>query len=156
MSSLRLIESYYNDGYVYCLLTRIEDPNSKKQLVKIGKTKMKVEDDEIKVKKKLLSRYNTYYPDYDVLYFIRTGNCHKAERYIFKTLKCLHYKKELYLYDKKKLDKVFSIINKYFPNTQKQLLEFGLDKNETKGCVLDDHIQQITNTNVIIRCLEKT
>lgn len=138
----RLIDSYYNEGYVYCLLTRLRDPTSKKQLVKIGKTKMKTEDDEIKVKRKLLSRYNTYYPDYDVLYFIRTSNCHRAEKYIFKNLKCIHYKKEMYLYDKTKINSIFTTINKSFPNIQTQLLQLDID--------------QITTTNVIIRNLEKT
>ena len=141
MQQSQLINSYYNDGYVYCLLTRMQDPVSKKQLVKIGKTKMKIENTEKQVVKKLLARYNTYYPEYDVLHFIRTGNCHLAEKQVFKFLKKLHYKKEIYIYDKKQIQSAFDMINKCFPNAQQQLLKLN--------------VEQITTTNETIRALEK-
>lgn len=140
MQQSKLISSYYNDGYVYCLLTRMRDPVSKKQLVKIGKTKMKIQDTENQVVKRLLSRYNTYYPEYDVIHFIRTGNCHLAEKHVFKNLKKLHYKKEIYIFDKKQIQKAFDITNKCFPNAQEQLLELNVD--------------QITTANETIRNLE--
>jgi|LakMenE18May11ns_1017448.scaffolds.fasta_scaffold9954569_5 hypothetical protein len=140
MQQSQLINSYYNDGYVYCLLTRMQDPVSKKPLVKIGKTKMKIENTEKQVVKKLLSRYNTYYPEYDVVHFIRTGNCHLAEKHVFKNLKKLHYKKEIYIYDKKQIQTAFDMINKCFPNAQQQLLKLN--------------VEQITTTNETIRAFE--
>jgi hypothetical protein len=140
MEQSQLISSYYNDGYIYCLLTRIFDPVSKKQLVKIGKTKMKTQDTEKQVIKRLLARYNTYYPEYDVLHFIRTGNCHLAEKQIFRNLKDLHYKKEIYIYDKRQIQRAFDVANKCYPNTQEQLLKLNID--------------QITSTNETIRDLE--
>lgn len=140
MSQSQLIESYYNDGYVYCLLTRITDPNSKTQLVKIGKTTMKTCDSEHQVINKLMRRYNTYYPEYDVLYFKRTGNCHKAEKQIFRNLKKLHYKREMYLYDPDKIKKAFDNACVRFPNIQDQLTKLN--------------INQISNTNIAIRNLE--
>ena len=140
MEQSRLINSYYNDGYVYCLLTRMSDPVSKKQLVKIGKTKMKTQDTENQVIKRLLTRYNTYYPEYDVLHFIRTGNCHLAEKHIFKNLKKFHYKKEIYVYDKKQIQRAFDIAKRSYPNAQEQLLELDVD--------------QLTTANETIRNLE--
>ena len=140
MDQSQLISSYYNDGYVYCLLTRMFDPVSKKQLVKIGKTKMKTQDTEKQVIKRLLTRYNTYYPEYDVLHFIRTGNCHLAEKHVFKNLKKLHYKKEIYIYDKRQIQRAFNVANKCYPNAQEQLLELNVD--------------QITIANETIRNLE--
>lgn len=140
MKQSRLINSYYNDGYVYCLLTRMSDPVSKKQLVKIGKTKMKTQDTENQVIKRLLTRYNTYYPEYDVLHFIRTGNCHLAEKHIFKNLKKFHYKKEIYVYDKKQIQRAFDIAKRSYPNAQEQLLELDVD--------------QLTTANETIRNLE--
>ena len=140
MDQSQLISSYYNDGYVYCLLTRMFDPVSKKQLVKIGKTKMKTQDTENQVIKRLLTRYNTYYPEYDVLHFIRTGNCHLAEKHIFKNLKKFHYKKEIYVYDKKQIQRAFDIAKRSYPNAQEQLLELDVD--------------QLTTANETIRNLE--
>ena len=140
MDQSQLISSYYNDGYVYCLLTRMSDPVSKNPLVKIGKTKMKTQDTENQVIKRLLTRYNTYYPEYDMLHFIRTGNCHLAEKHIFKNLKKFHYKKEIYIYDKKQIQRAFDIANKCFPNAQEQLLELNVD--------------QLTTANETIRNLE--
>ena len=140
MDQSQLISSYYNDGYVYCLLTRMFDPVSKKQLVKIGKTKMKTQDTENQVIKRLLTRYNTYYPEYDVLHFIRTGNCHLAEKNIFKNLKKFHYKKEIYVYDKKQIQRAFDIAKRSYPNAQEQLLELDVD--------------QLTTANETIRNLE--
>jgi hypothetical protein len=116
------------------------DPVSKKQLVKIGKTRMKTQDTEKQVIKKLLTRYNTYYPEYDVLHFIRTGNCHLAEKHIFKNLKKLHYKKEIYIYDKRQIQRAFNVANRCYPNAQEQLLELN--------------VNQITIANETIRSLE--
>jgi hypothetical protein len=118
----------------------MSDPVSKKQLVKIGKTKMKTQDTENQVIKRLLTRYNTYYPEYDVLHFIRTGNCHLAEKHIFKNLKKFHYKKEIYVYDKKQIQRAFDIAKRSYPNAQEQLLELDVD--------------QLTTANETIRNLE--
>ena len=91
-----LLESYDNDGYIYCLMTGLSvlsngSSQQEHSLVKIGKIGMKKNENEQQVIDKLLRRYNTYYPDYDVIHFMRVGNCHKAEMSIFESLKHLHY-----------------------------------------------------------------
>mgnify|MGYP000061542609 CR=1 FL=1 len=58
MQQSQLINSYYNDGYVYCLLTRMRDPVSKKQLVKIGKTKIHQIVTQIKQKETVCATKN--------------------------------------------------------------------------------------------------
>ncbi len=110
--SNKLVDSYLNDGFIYCILTGLSHNGNK--IVKIGKTSMKIQDDETQVYKKLLTRYGTYYPDYSVVHFKRTGNCHSAEKLVFKKLKKLHYTKELYFFDESKIELVFGkVINRY-------------------------------------------
>jgi hypothetical protein len=118
----KLVDSYYNDGYIYCLSTGLKVNDI--SLVKIGKIGMKVNDTEQQVINKLLRRYNTYYPDYDVLQFVRVGNCHKAELSVFELLKDtgLHYKREIY-YNNNKISEIFDNISKEYPSIQDQLLK---------------------------------
>ena len=118
----KLVDSYYNDGYIYCLSTGLKVNDI--SLVKIGKIGMKVNDTEQQVINKLLRRYNTYYPDYDVLQFVRVGNCHKAELSVFELLKDtgLHYKREIY-YNNNKISEVFDNIREEYPSIQEQLLK---------------------------------
>jgi hypothetical protein len=118
----KLVDSYYNDGYIYCLSTGLKANDI--SLVKIGKIGMKVNDTEQQVINKLLRRYNTYYPDYEVIQFVRVGNCHKAELSVFELLKDtgLHYKREIY-YNNNKISEVFDNISKEYPSIQDQLLK---------------------------------
>jgi hypothetical protein len=118
----KLVDSYYNDGYIYCLSTGLKVNDI--SLVKIGKIGMKINDTEQQVINKLLRRYNTYYPDYDVLQFVRVGNCHKAELSVFELLKDtgLHYKREIY-YNNNKISEIFDNISKEYPSIQDQLLK---------------------------------
>lgn len=121
MSQLSLLDSVKNDGYIYCILTGMKNKMGD-NLVKIGKIEMKRNETEHQVINKLLRRYNTYYPDYEIVQFIRTGNHHEAEIYIFDLLKHLHYKREHYIYNAKDIEDAFNNGNEKFPNIQ-ELLE---------------------------------
>ena len=103
-----------------CLLTGLN--HSDVPLVKIGKIEMKRNDTEQQVLNKLLRRYNTYYPDYDVIQFVRVGNCHKAELYVFELMKEHHYKREIYYYNKDMISNVFEKMCNEYPSIQDQLL----------------------------------
>jgi hypothetical protein len=120
MTADELLESYDNDGYVYCLMTGLSKVNSM-SLVKIGKIGMKKNETEQQVIDKLLRRYNTYYPDYEVVHFMRTGNCHKAELSIFESLKHLHYRREIYTYVFGDIKAAFEKAGMEYPSIQEQL-----------------------------------
>ena len=120
MTADELLESYDNDGYVYCLMTGLSKVNSM-SLVKIGKIGMKKNETEQQVIDKLLRRYNTYYPDYEVVHFMRTGNCHKAELSIFELLKHLHYRREIYTYVFEDIKDAFEKAGMDYPSIQEQL-----------------------------------
>ena len=108
----KLVDCYMNDGFVYCIKTNMTSLD--KQLVKIGKIGMKMQETEDQVYEKLLRRYNTYYTDYDVLHFKRTGNCHEAEKYIFQLLQNYNHVKEHYYYNEKIINDAFeNMSNKY-------------------------------------------
>lgn len=136
----KLVDSYYNDGYIYCLSTGLKVNDV--PLVKIGKIGMKVNDTEQQVINKLLRRYNTYYPNYEVIHFIRVGNCHKAELSVFELLKDtgLHYKREIY-YNNNKISEVFDNIKEEFPSIQEQLLK----SNSTITSNLNNIIRKLEN-----------
>lgn len=136
----KLLDSYYNDGYIYCLSTGLKVNDV--PLAKIGKIGMKVNDTEQQVINKLLRRYNTYYPDYEVIHFIRVGNCHKAELSVFELLKDtgLHYKREIY-YNNNKISEVFDNIKEEFPSIQEQLLK----SNSTTTSNLNNIIRKLEN-----------
>ena len=138
MSEEQLIESYYNDGYVYCLSTGLNHDDV--PLVKIGKIEMKRNDTEQQVLNKLLRRYNTYYPDYDVIQFVRVGNCHKAELYVFELLKEYHYKREIYYYNEIISDMFEKICDEY-PSIQEQLV--CIDTNVVS--VVNSKIRELEN-----------
>jgi hypothetical protein len=120
MTADELLESYDNDGYVYCIMTGLNKVNSM-SLVKIGKIGMKKNETEQQVIDKLLRRYNTYYPDYEVAHFMRTGNCHKAELSIFESLKHIHYRREIYTYVFEDIKTAFEKAGMEYPNIQEQL-----------------------------------
>jgi hypothetical protein len=136
----KLVESYYNDGYIYCLSTGLKANDI--PLVKIGKIGMKVNDTEQQVINKLLRRYNTYYPDYDVIQFVRVGNFHKAELSVFQLLKDtgLHYKREIY-YNNDIISDVFDNIREEYPNIQEQLLK----SDSTTISTLNNKIRTLEN-----------
>ena len=136
----KLVESYYNDGYIYCLSTGLKVNDI--PLVKIGKIGMKIHDTEQQVINKLLRRYNTYYPDYDVIQFVRVGNCHKAEMSVFQLLKDtgLHYKREIY-YNNAIISDVFDNIKEEYPNIQEQLLK----SDSTIISTLNNKIRTVEN-----------
>lgn len=114
---MEILKSFENDGYIYCLLTPLNYMDSK--LVKIGKIEMKRNDTEKQVLNKLLRRYSTYYDDmYTVLHFIRVGDCHEAEKRLFKKLSSIKYNRELYFYDLKKISNEFENTSKIYPNIQ--------------------------------------
>lgn len=127
MTADELLESYDNDGYVYCIMTGLNIRSytvlelNFVPLVKIGKIGMKKNETEQQVLDKLIRRYNTYYPDFEVIHFMRTGNCHKAELSIFDSLKHCNYKREIYTYDFDSIQQAFEKASQEFPNIQDQL-----------------------------------
>lgn len=141
-----IVNSYYNDGYVYCILTGMYVKSHNLMvpppLVKIGKVEMKKNETEQQVVNKLVRRYNTYYPDYEIIQFLRTGDCHKAEEYIFELLKPLHYKREIYVYSYEHIIEAFEKASIKYPNIQ-DLLE-------------KEDIKNVINANRIIRDMENT
>ena len=122
-----LLESYENDGYVYCIMTGLNIRSytvlelNFVPLVKIGKIGMKKNETEQQVLDKLIRRYNTYYPDFEVIQFMRTGNCHKAELSIFESLKHLHYRREIYSYKFDDINVAFEKALKEYPSIQERL-----------------------------------
>ena len=131
-----LVDSYYNDGYVYCL--KIPSNIFGVELVKIGKIEMKRDDTEQNVIDKLLRRYNTYYVEYDVLEFMRVGNCHLAEKYIFEILKEMHYKKEMYVYDNMKITNAFKAALERYPNIRDRLASVDINTMSKLNGVIRD------------------
>jgi hypothetical protein len=127
MNTDELLDSYDNDGYVYCIMTGLNIRSytvlelNFVPLVKIGKIGMKKNETEQQVLDKLIRRYNTYYPDFEVIMFMRTGNCHKAELSIFETLKHLHYRREIYTYKFDDIHSAFEKAAREYPNIQEQL-----------------------------------
>ena len=82
---------------------------------------MKKNETEQQVLDKLIRRYNTYYPDFEVIQFMRTGNCHKAELSIFESLKHLHYRREIYTYKFDDISMAFEKALKEYPSIQDRL-----------------------------------
>lgn len=121
-----LKKGYKNDGYIYCIDPGIMVEN--KSVVKIGKISMKLEETEIDIENKLASRYGTYYPDYDLLYFERVSDCHLAEKELFKELCNIRYKKEMFYKDLDKIEMGFNVIRDKFPDIDRYIGE--LDTNE--------------------------
>lgn len=109
-----IYENYLNDGYLYCIKTNMDG----KDVVKIGKTSMKLKDDEDDVITKLQRRYNTYYPQYDMLYFVRVFDHNTAERELFQKIIDLKLKDrcELFEYDRERIDVAFGEITEKFPS----------------------------------------
>lgn len=138
--SADLINSYLNDGFIYCILTNLK--NREIPLVKIGKIEIKRQDTEEQVYNKLLRRYNTYYPEYSVIHFKRTGNCHLAEVLVFKELKELHYTKEMYLFNESEIQEAFIKASDRYPCVDELL----------KTCY---NINVLNNTNELMRKLSK-
>lgn len=137
--SEELVNSYLNDGFVYCILTKIK--NDDYQLVKIGKMQFKRQDTEKQVYRRLLRRYNTYYPEYIVKHFTRTGNCHLTEKAIFKDLKTqsLHYNREIYIYDEELINKAFKKACDKYPCI--------------KTLIYNSNINVLNNTNKLMKIL---
>lgn len=122
----RLLTSFENDGYIYCLSIPVRSMGRK--LVKLGKIGMKRNDTEQQVLNKLLRRYNTYYGEhYDVIHFERVGNCHAAEKYLFDELTCIKCDREMYYYDVTMLSNAFEEVCKLYPSIQKLLCDSDLE-----------------------------
>jgi hypothetical protein len=115
---------YRNDGYIYCIDPKIMVNN--RSVVKIGKISMKMEETEIDVENKLASRYGTYYPDYDLLYFERVLDCHVAERELFKCLNSIRHKKEIFYMDIEKIDMGFKLIKEKYPDIDSYIINLEL------------------------------
>ncbi len=113
MTANELLESYDNDGYVYCIL--LPEPISAMSLVKIGKIGMKKNESEQQVIDKLLRQV------YEVVHFMRTGNYHKAELSIFESLKHLHYRREIYTYVFEDIKIAFEKAGMEYPSIQENL-----------------------------------
>lgn len=119
-----LKNGYRNDGYIYCIDPKIMVND--KNVVKIGKISMKMEETEIDVENKLASRYGTYYPDYDLLYFERVTDCHVAERELFKFLSNIRHKKEIFYKDTEKIEIGFNLIKEKYPDIDSYIINLEL------------------------------
>jgi hypothetical protein len=118
------IDGYYNDGYIYCIKTNsFIDGN---EIVKIGKISMK--DSEEITLSTLLSRYSTYHPNCIIYKSVRVSNCHRAEVNIFELLKGIHYKKEHFYFDEKKIKYAFELIKIWYPDINTQVSKFDIDQ----------------------------
>lgn len=120
-----LKNGYRNDGYLYCIDPKIMVNN--KSVVKIGKISMKMEETEIDVENKLASRYGTYYPDYDLLYFQRVIDCHIAERELFNVLNSIRHKKEMFYKDIDKIEKGFNLIKEKYLDIDSYIINLELN-----------------------------
>lgn len=113
----RLIHSYLNDGYIYCIHVLGQ------KTVKIGKTQMKDKYNEEEVLTKLLGRYSTFNADCYILTYIRVGDHHKAEIKVFNLLNDLHYKMEQYIYNETRIKDAFNTIAMLYPNVNTLICE---------------------------------
>jgi hypothetical protein len=102
------------DGYLYCIKTHFYGQD----VVKIGKTTMKLSDEEDDVIIKLQRRYNTYYPDYDMLYFVRVIDVHNAEKQLLKKMDDMRVadRLEIFVYDAQRIESAFDKIQVSFPS----------------------------------------
>jgi len=125
MSMNIILDNYTNDGYLYCIKTNLDG----KDIVKIGKTGMKMKDSEDHVITKLHRRYNTYYPSYEMLYLIRVNNHNEAERKLFSMLSHLRLdeKHEIFYYEQMEIDRVFGIIKAMYPCIDSLIKELNVD-----------------------------
>ena len=116
-----------------------------RSVVKIGKISMKMEETEIDVENKLASRYGTYYPDYDLLYFERVTDCHLAEKELFKILSDIRHKKEMFYIDIEKIRFGFNSIKEKYPDIDSfiinlELSELNIINNEIRVMEIDELI----------------
>ncbi len=109
----RVVESYDCDGFLYGIRMNLDG----RMLIKIGKTGMKVGESDDSVITKLQRRYNTYYPSYEMLYFVRVCDVDNAEKYIFSLLSelRLNEKHEHFEYLPSKIEDAFREVRTYFP-----------------------------------------
>ena len=133
---------YRNDGYIYCIDANIMVDD--KSVVKIGKISMKLEETEIDVENKLSSRYGTYYPDYDLLYFERVSDCHVAEKELFKMLQEIRYKKEMFYKDIEKIEGGFNMIRDKYPDIDRYILKLDTEElNKINGKIRNMELEEI-------------
>lgn len=121
-----ILDSYYNDGYIYCFMSGLKCKNGN-NLVKIGKTSLKKSYTEQQTLNGLINRYSTYYPDFEIIHFIRVGNCHLAELRVFELLNDLHYNKEHYIFNDKIINQVFEQILLEYPNIQELIKKVDIN-----------------------------
>ena len=138
-----LKSGYRNDGYIYCIDPKIM-VNSR-SVVKIGKISMKMEETEIDVENKLASRYGTYYPDYDLLYFERVTDCHVAEKELFKILSDIRHKKEMFYKNIDKIETGFNLIKRKYPDIDSfiinlELSDLNIINNEIRVMEIEEKI----------------
>lgn len=115
------------DGFIYCIIDDKEEINVSTEekhntkTCKIGKTKMK--DSSESTLQELLRRYSTYWPDCKIYKYIRVSNRHEAEKNIFKMLKKLHYKKEIFYWNEKVINDAFNEIELKYPNNINEIIK---------------------------------
>jgi hypothetical protein len=125
-SSHSILESYKNDGFIYCITSNTIVNG--KPVVKIGKTQginkqfsrsRTIENsfynDSLN---HLIQRYSTYYVNLEVLYFIRVGNHHEAEKMLFDILKKYHIEREFFYFNKFAINIAFKSVEKKFKNIE--------------------------------------
>lgn len=116
-----------NDGFIYCIDTKLTKSGCNQKIIKIGKTQYKNCSKQSVIEDKLLHRYSTYYSNCSLLFCQRVSNHHLAEKYILKELQKLNISNELFYYDKI-VEYEFLILTLKFPNLEDVLSEKTIDE----------------------------
>lgn len=142
-----ILEACKNDGFIYCVTSNII--LNGKQVVKIGKTqgthpnisRSKIIENSFynDSLNNLIQRYSTYYVNFKVLFFIRVGNHHNAEKMLFEILHKYHIEREFYYYNKFAIDIAFKSVEKKFKNINELIPHL----NYTELTYLNYYIREI-------------
>lgn len=112
----RITSNINKDGYLYCIRVQLEGKN----VVKIGKTHMKMNESDDSVITRLSRRYHTYYPTFEMTHFVRVIDVHTAERHLFDMLSDIKLENSNeHFYDiQERIDNAFTEIKSLYPSLE--------------------------------------
>lgn len=129
-----LKELYVNDGFIYCIDTKFIDADTGKRCVKIGKTGCSYTNYkktcQSEFEDALLRRYKTSYPKCRVMFCVRVGDRHKAEKATFDKLEdllCVS-SHELYYLDEDRIKAVLDDMSNRFPHIDTVIQTISVDE----------------------------
>jgi hypothetical protein len=110
----RITSNINKDGYLYCIKVQLGGQD----VVKIGKTHMKINESDDSVITRLTRRYHTYYPSFDMMHYIRVLDVHNAESQLFDLLTDIRVSgtNEHFYYVPDRVDDAFRVIKALFPS----------------------------------------